>query len=142
MAHLNITSKVSISDLDAGLHAQLSEVMEAVDANLKEVATVVRDDAKHTADFIDKTRNLRKSIGMRKSKFPDGGYIVKASGRNRDTDSESAKGFHAHLVEFGHVMVLWGKRTGEHVPAIPFMRKALARGFAHALKLFRQGKSA
>lgn len=138
MAHLNITSKVSISDLDAGLDAQLAEVMDAVDANLEEVAKVVRDDAKHTAGFIDKTGNLRKSIGMRKSKFPEGGYIVKASGRNRDTDSEGAKGFHAHLVEFGHVMVAWGKRTGKRVPAHPFMRPALMKGWAHALKLFRQ----
>ena len=34
-------------------------------------------------------------------------------------------GNHAHLVEFGHKKVLWGKRTAEHVPAYPFFRPAI-----------------
>jgi hypothetical protein len=31
----------------------------------------------------------------------------------------------AHLIEFGHEKVLWGRRTGGHVRAIPFLRPAV-----------------
>jgi len=135
---INITGKASVNDLEAGLMAQLSEVMDAIDINLSEVASVVFEDAKQTAAFIDKTGNLRASIAKRKSKFINGGYIIKASGRGKGSKGEAGKGFHAHLIEFGHVKVLWGKRTGERVAPRPFMRPALTKGWTHALQLFRQ----
>lgn len=131
------TGSVSIADLDAGFVAQLQQNKEAIDVILKDIAVHVRDEAKRTSAFADKTGNLRKSIGMRKSKFIDGGYIVKASGRNRLEGAEGARGFHAWLVEFGHVKVLWGKRTGGRVPPRPFMRPALEKGKAYAASTIR-----
>ena len=124
--------KVSVEMAEQDFISQLQGNQEAVDAFLKSVATEVRDNAKATADFIDRTGNLRRSIGMRKSKYVNGGYIVKASGRNRMEGAEGAKGFHAWLVEFGHIKVLWGKRTGGRVGPRPFMRNALARARASA----------
>lgn len=123
-----VKANVSIRNMD-GFDAQLAEVIEAIDANLSEVATVVETSAKTTSAFIDRTGNLRDSIAKKKSKFPDGGYIVKASGGNRK------KGYHAHLVEFGHIQIPPG--TIGRVPAHPFMRPALEFGIRHAIVLFR-----
>ena len=123
---------VSWENIDDGFAAQIAANEEAIDDLLKNVATHLRDDAKRTADFIDRTGNLRKSIGMRKSKFINGGYIAKASGRNRANGATGAKGFHAWLVEFGHVKVLWGRRTNGHVAPRPFMRNATMRANAYA----------
>ncbi|MBM9615306.1 hypothetical protein JWJ90_13560 [Desulfobulbus rhabdoformis] len=128
------TASVSLVDWDAGIAAQLAQNTEVIDALLSDVADVIRDDAKATSAFIDRTHNLRKSIGKRRSKFINGGYIVKATGRNRGTGATRARGFHAFLVEFGHVKVLWGKRTSEHVPPHPFMRPAVERGRLYATK--------
>ena len=119
---------VTVENLDSGLFEQLKQNKEALDGFLSEVATHVRDDAKNTAAFIDRTGNLRKSIRKKKSKFIDGGYIVSATGRNRTGD----KGYHAHLVEFGHVKVLWGRRTKGRVPPHPFIRPALDKGTVFA----------
>lgn len=133
--------RVTLGDLDQGFASLLADSEEAVDALLSEVADVIRDDAKATASFIDRTGNLRKSIGKRKSKFIRGGYIVKASGRNRGTDSAGGKGFHAFLVEYGHVMVAWGRKTGRRVPPHPFMRPARAKGMRFAAaKIASMGK--
>ena len=124
---LKVAGNVRIEDLDKGFFDQLQQSKGEIDKVLADTANFVRDEAKRTSDFIDKTGNLRKSIRKRKSKFVDGGYIVIASGRNRGKD----KGFHAHLVEFGHLKVLWGRRTSEHVAPRPFMRNALERGIAY-----------
>lgn len=124
--------RVAVVDIDASFAAIAKQSEEIVDAFLKDVAAHVRDEAKTTAAFIDKTGNLRRSIGMRKSKFIRGGYIVKASGRNRAEGATGGKGFHAHLVEFGHSKVLWGRRTGGRVAPRPFMRPALEKGKAYA----------
>lgn len=124
---------VTISNIDSGFAEQLLRNEEVVDSFLEEVARFVRDDAKGTAAFVDRTGNLRKSIGMRKSKFPKGGWIVKAAGRNKINGSTRARGFHAHLVEFGHRMVTSsGRDTGKRVPPHPFMRPALEKGKAYA----------
>lgn len=125
---------ISINDLDELVAKQLAENEEVLDEFLSKVADAIRDDARTTSDFIDKTRNLRRSIGKRKSKFPRGGYIVKASGRNRAEGADGAKGFHAWLVEFGHVKVLWGRRTSERVRPHPFMSNAVKRGKMFALQ--------
>lgn len=117
---------VTVESLEVGFDRQLVENEKVIDAFLSEVASFIYDDAKKTAEFIDRTENLRKSIGKRKSKFIRGGYIVKATGKNK------GKGYHAHLVEFGHV-----KPNGGRVAACPFMRNALDRG-----KVFAAGKIA
>jgi len=145
MATKKIAS-VRVADLDEGFAQQLAQNEEEIDKLLKKIAQFVRDDAKTTAKTIDEgfddlTGNLRKSIGMRKSKFIRGGYIVKASGRNRKDGAERAKGFHAHLVEFGHLKVLWGKQTSERVRPHPFMRPALKRGMMYAAQEISQMKA-
>lgn len=131
------TASVRIADLDEGFASQMAQNEEEINKLLRKIATFVRDDAKTSAKTIEKgfddlTGNLRRSIGMRKSKFIRGGYIVKASGRNRAEGATGAKGFHAHLIEFGHVKVLWGKRTSERVRPHPFMRPALEKGLRYA----------
>jgi len=120
---------VTVGDLDEAMREAIAQVKGGVDNLLSETATFIRDDAQRTSDFIDRSGNLRKSIRKRKSKFIDGGYIVSASGRNRSDE----KGFHAWLVEFGHVKVLLGRRTSDRVKARPFMRKAKAKGLAHIM---------
>jgi len=127
-----VRATVSVENME-GFDASLREVMLAVDANLSEVATLVETSAQTTAAFIDRTGNLRKSIAKQKSKFSDGGYIVKASGGNKK------KGFHAHLVEFGHNQVPPGNLPGGRVPPHPFLRPALEEGYRHAITLFRSG---
>ena len=126
---LRITGKVTLSDIDQGFLEQLQQSKGAVDDLLNDVAKQVFQEAKRTSAFVDRTGNLRKSIRKRKSKFPDGGYIVIATGRNRGRE----KGFHAHLVEFGHVKVLWGRRTNERVPPYPFMRPALEKARSYLM---------
>ena len=133
---------VTIANIDQGFADQLALNEEALDSFLMEVAIFVKDDAKDTAAFIDRTGNLRKSIGMRKSRFIRGGYIVKATGKNRGSGESGGKGFHAFLVEFGHVKVLWGRRTKGRVPPHPFIRPALDKGrvFASSKIIEMNGK--
>ena len=120
-------ANVSVKNID-GFDAQLEDVLDAIEDNLDDIAKVVKAEADTTAEFVDKTGLLRKSNKKRKSKFEDGGYIV----FNRAP--------HAHLVEFGHVKFLFGHPTGERVPAHPFMRHALEKGFLKALEIFRRSK--
>ena len=118
----------------AGFDAQFAEVVAAIETRVKAVAEDIRDNAKNTAAFHDKTGNLRRSIRMRKKRNQDGVYQVLASGSNRD----DAKGYHAALVEFGHVMIAWGHPTGKRVAAKPFMRPAIEEGYKKAVQLFRR----
>ena len=108
----------------SGVDESLEEIMTFVAANLEEVASEVESAAKTTAAFADKSGKLRGSIKKSKSKYEDGGFIV------------AAKAPHAHLVEFGHVMIAWGRITGRRVPAHPFMRPAKERGIRVALAKF------
>lgn len=110
----------------AGLDTQLAEVIAAIESNLEIVAADVEAEAKNTSAFSDKTGNLRKSIKKRKSKFENGGFIV------------MAKAPHAHLIEFGHVMIAWGHPIGRRVPAHPFLRPAVEKGISKAVSLFRK----
>lgn len=57
-------------------------------------------------------RHLRQAIRVSRSRFPLGGYIVVASVP------------HAHLVEYGHMMVTHDGRTVGHVPAHAFLHPA------------------
>ena len=110
------------------------EIVKIIDENLSETASLVEVEAKTTAAFIDRTHNLRNSIRKSKSRYPNGGYIVKASGSN----GGKYKGYHAHLVEFGHVLITWGKITGRRVKPHPFMRPAAEQGIKKAIDLFRE----
>jgi hypothetical protein len=114
-----------------GFDAQFREIVDAVNANLELVAEYIHSEAKSTLAFKDKTKRLRKSIRIRKSKYMDGGFIVVATGKNKD------KGYHAWLVEFGHVKFLWGEPTGERVPPHAFMRPAKEKGLVYAVQLLR-----
>jgi HK97 gp10 family phage protein len=109
-----------------GLDAQFGEVVAAIEANLETVAANVAANAKSSAAFADKDGNLRKSISYKKSKFENGGFIV------------AARAPHAHLVEFGHVMLnKFGAPTKlRRVPAHPFLRKAVEQGIKEAVRLF------
>lgn len=122
-----IKVNVSFRDMD-GFDAQLDEISDAINAKLEDIATLVRDEAKATSEFADKTGKLRGSIRKRKSRFEGGGYIVEA------------KAPHAHLVELGHVLIAWGHITGKRVPPHPFMRPALDKGMREAVNLFRSNK--
>lgn len=121
-----------------GVEETLAEIAKAIDSNLEDTALYVLNEAQTTTDFIDRTGNLRRSIRMKKSKFLNGGYIVIASGRH---GSKSRRGFHAHLVEFGHVEVLWGRPTGRRVAPKPFLRPALEKGIRFATALMRRDRS-
>ena len=118
-------SRVALADLDAAL----DEILVAVDADLSGIADYVEAEAKTTARFADKTGNLRKTIKKRKSKFPEGGYIVVATAP------------HAHLVEFGHAMWVKGVYVKDHVKPRRFLRKAKEKGWREAIRRFR-GKDA
>ena len=115
-----IQAAVTVKDIE-GFDAQLEEVFVSIESNLEEIASVVQTGAKNTTLFKDKTGTLRKSIGMRKSKFEDGGYIVVATAP------------HAWLVEYGHV----DQRTGERVDPRKYMRTALEKGITHAIATLR-----
>lgn len=118
-------SRVALADLDAAL----DEILAAVDADLSGIADYVEAEAKTTARFVDRSGNLRKTIKKRKSKFPEGGYIVVATAP------------HAHLVEFGHAMWVKGVYVKDHVKPRRFLRQAKEKGWREAIRRFR-GKDA
>lgn len=118
-------SRVALADLDAAL----DEILAAVDADLSGIADYVEAEAKTTADFVDRSGNLRKTIKKRKSKFPEGGYIVVATAP------------HAHLVEFGHASWVKGVYVKDHVKPRKFLRIAKEKGWREAIRRFR-GKDA
>jgi len=134
-------ASVSVKDLDAGFADQLKANKMEVDQFLNKVALYLKNEAQKTSAFVDRTGNLRKSIRKKKSKFEDGGYIVAASGKNTTKSQKEAgehsKGWHAHLIEFGHVKILWGKPTGERVPPSPFMRPACQKAGKYAATLIK-----
>jgi len=130
-------SRVSVKHMK-GIEYTLAEVAKAIDSSLEDTALYVLSEAQNTAAFHDKTGNLRKSIRIKKSKFLNGGYIVIASGKH---GSKSRRGFHAHLIEFGHVEVLFGRPTGRRVPPKPFLRPALEKGIRFALSILKKDRT-
>lgn len=123
-----VKATVRVKDI-AGLDATIAEVMDAMDANLKDIAEYVEREAQTTLAYQDKTGKLRKKTKLRVSKYEDGGYIVQA------------RAPHAHLVEYGHVAIPPGKLEGGRVKPHPFMRPALEKGVIYAvLKLREQMK--
>ena len=119
-----LSAKVSVKDI-AGLDASIDEVMDAMDANLKDIAEYVEQEAQTTLAYQDKTGKLRKKTQLKVSKYEDGGYIVQA------------RAPHAHLVEYGHVLVAWGRVTGKRVKPHPFLRPALEKGVVYAIMKLR-----
>ncbi len=119
-----------------GLDAQFEEVIAAIEANLEEVADYTLQEAVTTEAFVNRKNDLRPSIKKLKSKFENGGYIIRASGKGKD------KGYHAHLVEFGHVMLTHSGMPTKlrRVPPHPFMRPAAEKGIVKAIQLFRVTK--
>ena len=103
--------------LDAAFAQVLQNIKGDMNAILLAAAQDVGFEARRTAAFVDKTGKLRNCIKMEPSKFEDGGYIV------------TARSPHAHLVEFGHLLVKKTKggivKVIGHVPAHPFLRPAL-----------------
>lgn len=85
----------------------------------REAVRMIAKSARKSADYKDKTRTLRRSIRIRKSRYKGGGYIVKATAP------------HAHLVELGH--------GGPH-PAgpHPFMRNAVEQHRREIEDMFRE----
>jgi len=133
-----INLHISTANLAKEFDIALGDILDAVDQNLEAVAELVYQEAKTTTAFRDKTGNLRRAIRLRKSKYQDRGYIVIATGRNKE---EGGAGYHAHLVEFGHVMLAWGrvtKKNGGRVDKHPFMRPAKEKGIRKAIELFKQ----
>ena len=110
------SAQVRVEGFD--IEALTEDVRNYIDADLKAAAERVASAAVASTDFKDspKMKNkLRKSIKPKVSKYPDGGWIVRATAP------------HAHLVEFGHAMVTTEGFTVGHVPAHPFLRNALQK---------------
>lgn len=110
----------------SGFDETVDQILEIIDQNVSEIASLVESSARSTSAFADKTGKLRGSIKKKKSKFEYGGYIV------------VARAPHAHLIEYGHVMIAWGRITGKRVPAHPFMRPAKEKGLRLGIELFKQ----
>ena len=91
----------------------LAEIKGNVEALEKEGAEIVAKTARETTAFKDQTGALRRSIRTEKSKFKDGGHLVKAGGKGEWGDAR-----HFVPVELGH----GGKNPA---PAHPFLRPAL-----------------
>lgn len=102
-------------------------LQEHIDDKCKEIAEQIKIDAKAGAymaerKFKDKTGKLRKSIKVKKSRFEDGGYIVKAGGRGA---------MQAWLIEHGH--------GGPYpAPPFPFMKPALDKNIRFAEMKLRE----
>ena len=70
------------------------------------------DSANMKAKWWNNTGVLKRSIKRKKGKYNKNQFIAGAMSPL------------AHVLEYGHAKWLWGKETGEHVPASPFVRPA------------------
>jgi hypothetical protein len=93
--------------VDLDINKIAKEVGLAADELCRTLALETAKLARKSADFRDKTGNLRKSIKMKKSRYQGGGYIARAGAP------------HAHLIEYGY-----RTKSGGVVPPRPFMRTA------------------
>lgn len=103
------------------LLATVPQLAQYVTENLESLAGEIEDEARATHFPTSKTGALKKSISTQKSRYENGGYIVKATAP------------HAHLVEFGHLLVLPGGIVAGHVPAHPFLHNARNRVLRRAI---------
>jgi hypothetical protein len=119
--------EISFNDIKAIIDQLGPSVDEALEPIAKKVAnaakrsTAFKDsnkstDVKRNLDFWPDEwfphKHLRPAIDVKKSKFPLGGWIVRA---NRP---------HGHLVEYGHYLVTPDGRTIGFVPPHAFLRPA------------------
>lgn len=93
------------------------EVVDFVIENEKAVAKLMAEYARSSTAFSDVTGKLRKSITHKKSKYTDGGWIVRAGGKEAP---------HAHLIEYGTA------KSG----ARSFLRVAKDRVIQDAIRMF------
>lgn len=90
----------------------------------KDYTGTARESEYHKQKYPNATR-LRPKMSARKSKYAGGGAIVVASAP------------HAHLVEYGHVLVLNGKVSGR-VKEHPFIRPAKEKRLQEAINKFAE----
>ena len=100
-------------------------LQEHLDEKCKEIAIQIKKDAKtgtylSARKFKDLSTRLRKSIKIKKSKYDDGGYIVKAGGRGA---------MQAWLIEHGHAGVT---PAHKRIPPYPYLGPALRRNIKFA----------
>ena len=98
------------------------EIKDIIIDNEEAVARMMVADLK-TKDryFIDDTGALRSTIRAVKSKYDEGGWLVKAGG---------SKAPHAHLVEWGY------QRGSVKMGAKGYLKKAKERAIPEAVMLF------
>jgi hypothetical protein len=124
-----LKANVSILGM-AGLDDQLDDLIKSLEGKEEIIANNVAANAIASSAFSDgKTGKLRKSIKARESKFENGGWTVEV------------KAPHAHLVEYGHVMLTHeGKPTKKgFVPGRPFLRPAVEQAYSAAIAIFTAG---
>lgn len=101
------------------------EIMSA----LEEFRDIEFDVLKETLNEVGKeaVAELKGTSPRRRGKYAKG-WRVKSSTQNNDRIEvivHNATSYQlTHLLEHGHIKVLWGKRTHERVPAYPHIKKA------------------
>ncbi len=119
-----------LGKVNAGIQDAALEIAGEIAADARETTAfrdytgTSRESEWHKKHFPNATR-LRPNIKVRKSKYQDGGAIV------------YVRGPHAHLVEYGHVLVVHGKVAGT-VPAHPFLRPSAQARLDEAVQKFAQ----
>ena len=93
------------------LRARQKAVQSALDPGVKAASTIVRDEAKRTTAFRDRSGQLRAAIKSKRVKKK--GYTVKWK-----VAPDGRKAPHGHLVEKGHAIVRGGKTVGEVPPHV------------------------
>lgn len=92
----------------------------------KSTGTAKLHSAKTQARLASRKKDLFKSITQRpSSKWPSSAAMARLGIIATAVGPEWPFGAHAHLVEFGHRLVAWGKPTGRMLKPQPFMRPAL-----------------
>ncbi|NBW09713.1 MAG: hypothetical protein EBR82_16990 [Caulobacteraceae bacterium] len=99
------------------------------------------------------TGALRKSIGFKAHLAKDGVYVMVVGPRTagkfdalafwpryrgaKNIITKVVPKWYAHLVEHGHQLVRFGRKTGRRVPARPYLRPAMDAGNARVLEFVR-----
>ena len=133
-AHVVIEFPEDFSDLMGKINAQLDEeslsIAKDVVTDMKastafrDYTGTARESEWHKKHFPNATV-LRKKMRAQKSHYVGGGAIAIASAP------------HAHLVEYGHALILDGKVVGT-VPAHPFMRPAKEKRVNEAIERIKE----
>lgn len=142
------------AEVDISLPASIDwrEFSAYAEAQLEAIATEVRNEARASSAFADKTGTLRKSIKIKRERGDDGERVLVVA----------ATAPHAHLVEFGtqgprkstkqgrmFLDGVWASDGGlifakevRAMPACPFLRPALAKVMARRMAGFAAGGGA